>query len=154
MILPVTSQEFTMRSVVLAASLALAGLSGCVQSGTNAGVSQAQTISGTIVSVLSVIVSNRTDQTAGAIAGAVVGGVIGNQIGGGLGRDLATGVGAAGGALAGSRLAAGANDRVSQEWTIRLSDGRTVTLVQDGAFRVGQKVNLVTQGNSTRIVAA
>lgn len=143
-----------MRAIVLAASLACAGLAGCVQTGTTTGVTQTQTLSGTIVSVRPVSVSNNTDQAAGAIAGAIVGGVIGNQIGNGLGRDVATGLGAAGGALAGSRLAAGANTTTSSEWTVRLADGRTIAVVQDGTFRVGQKVNVVVSGNSTRLVAA
>jgi outer membrane lipoprotein SlyB len=143
-----------MRAIVLAASIALAGLSGCTPTGTTSGVTQTQTLSGTIVSVRPVSVSNNTDQIAGAVAGAVVGGVIGNQLGGGTGRDVMTGLGVLGGAAAGSRLAAGANTKTSNEWTVRLADGRTIAVVQDGAFRVGQKVNVVVSGNSTRLVAA
>jgi outer membrane lipoprotein SlyB len=143
-----------MRAVILIAALAFTGVAGCVNTGTTTTVSQAQTLSGTIVSVRPVTVSNNTDQIAGAVAGAVVGGIVGNQLGNGTGRDVMTGLGALGGAAAGSRLAAGANTKTSNEWTVRLADGRTVAVVQDGAFRVGQKVNVVVQGNSTRLVAA
>ena len=100
-----------MRAVILIAALAFTGVAGCVNTGTTTTVSQAQTLSGTIVSVRPVTVSNNTDQIAGAVAGAVVGGIVGNQFGGGTGRDVMTGLGALGGAAAGSRLAAGANNK-------------------------------------------
>jgi outer membrane lipoprotein SlyB len=143
-----------MKAVILVAALCLTGVAGCVNTGTTTTVSQAQTLSGTIIGVRPVTVTNQNDDIAGAVVGGLVGGLVGNQIGNGTGRDVATGLGAAGGAIAGSRLAANANNRSSYQWTVRLADGRTMTVVQDGNFGVGQRVNVVIQGNSTRLYAA
>lgn len=142
-----------MRTVVLIAALAFTGISGCVETSTTT-VTQAQTLSGTIIGVRPVAVTNPNSQVAGALAGAVVGGVVGNQFGGGRGNDVMTGLGAAGGAVAGSQIAKNASTRTSNEWTVRLADGRTIAVIQDGNFGVGQRVNVVIQGNSTRLVAA
>jgi outer membrane lipoprotein SlyB len=144
-----------MKPVLLIASLGFAALAGCVETTSSAPmqttqVAQAQTLSGTIVGVRNVNVTNRTNQVAGAVAGGLIGGLVGNQFGGGTGRDVMTVAGAVGGAAAGSRLA---QPDVAQEWSIRLTDGRTVTIVQNGNFVVGQRVNIVVQGNSARIVA-
>jgi outer membrane lipoprotein SlyB len=145
-----------MKSLLLVVPVALFGLAGCVQTGPsyqNTGVvSQQQSLNGTIVAVRNVQIDNPNDRTAGAVTGALVGGLVGNQLGGGRGRDVTTVLGAAGGALAGSQLAAGANSRVTQQWTVRLEDGRSVIVTQDGNFGIGQRVRIVTQGNSTRIV--
>ncbi len=84
----------------------------------------------------------------------MVGGIVGNQLGNGTGRDVMTGLVGLGRAAAGSRLAAGANTKTSNEWTVRLADGRTIAVVQDGAFSINQRVNVIVQGNSTRLVAA
>ncbi len=144
-----------MRAAFLIAPVLLVALAGCVPSttGTTQGnvVSQAQTLNGTIVSVRYVTVNNNTDRIAGGVAGAVVGGLVGNQIGGGSGRDIATAVGVLGGAAAGSQLAAGANATTSPEWTVRLEDGRTVSVVQNTNFQIGQRVRVVVQGNNVRL---
>jgi outer membrane lipoprotein SlyB len=145
-----------MRSAFLALPIAFAALAGCVDTtgGVGPTVTQAQTLRGTIVAVTPVVVGNNSDQVAGGVAGAVVGGLIGNQFGGGTGREVMTAAGAVAGAAAGSALARGANDRVSNQWTIRLADGRTMTVVQDGNFRVGQNVNVVRVRNSWQMTPA
>jgi outer membrane lipoprotein SlyB len=141
-----------MKAVVLMASLGLAALAGCVETTSSAPVqaTQAQTLSGTIVGVRNVAVPNQANQVAGAVAGGLIGGLVGNQFGGGTGRDVMTAAGAIGGAVAGSRMA---QQTVTQEWSVRLADGRVVTIVQAGSFAVGQRVSIVVQGNSARIVA-
>jgi outer membrane lipoprotein SlyB len=144
-----------MKPVLMIASLGLVALGACVETTSTAPmqtaqVSQAQTLSGTIVGVRNVNVASQTNQVAGAVAGGLIGGLVGNQFGNGTGRDVMTVAGAVGGAAAGSRLA---QPNVSQEWSVRLTDGRTVTIVQNGNFAVGQRVSIVVQGNSARIVA-
>jgi outer membrane lipoprotein SlyB len=144
-----------MKPVFLIATLGFAALGACVETTSSAPmqttqVSQAQTLSGTIVGVRNVNVPNQTNQVAGAVAGGLIGGLVGNQFGGGTGRDVMTAAGAVGGAVAGSRLA---QPNVSQEWSVRLADGRTVAIVQNGNFAIGQRVSIVVQGNSARIVA-
>jgi outer membrane lipoprotein SlyB len=145
-----------MKPVILIASLGLAALAGCVEPTASAPqqavpVAQAQTLSGTIVGVRNVNVPNQTNQVAGAVAGGLIGGLIGNQFGNGTGKDVMTVAGVAAGAAAGNRAAAAQS--VSQEWTVRLADGRTIGVVQKGNFYVGQRVSIVVQGNSARIVA-
>ncbi len=145
-----------MKSVVLIACLGLTALAGCVEPTTAVPqqavpVAQAQTLSGTIIGVRTVNVPNQTNQVAGAVAGGLIGGLIGNQFGNGTGRDVMTVAGVAAGAAAGNRAAA--IQSVSQEWTVRLADGRTFAIVQDGNFAVGQRVRIVTQGNRTYITA-
>jgi outer membrane lipoprotein SlyB len=142
-----------MKSPAVVLALALTALAGCVEpvATTAVPVSQAQTVNATIISVRQVAVPNTGNQVAGAVAGGLIGGLVGNQFGQGTGRDVATVAGAAGGAALGS--AAARSQNVATEWTVRLDDGRTFAIVQDGNFRIGQRVQLVTRGNSTTIVA-
>lgn len=143
-----------MKSPTFALALVLTALAGCVEPTINtatAPVSQAQTLNATIIGVRQVSVPNTGNQVAGAVAGGLIGGLVGNQFGGGRGKDVMTVAGALGGAAAGS--AAARTSSVATEWTVRLEDGRTFAIVQNGNFRVGQRVRLVTQGNTTTIVA-
>ena len=140
--------------------LLLIPLAGCDQPGGGGGyggfqtaaVSQSQVVYGTIVGVRQVSTGNNADQAVGAIAGGLAGGLLGNQFGGGSGRDVLTVAGAAGGALAGSQLA-GSNRRTAPEWTVRLTDGRSIAIVQNQNFRIGQNVRVVLDGNRARIEA-
>ena len=143
-----------MRTLAVVFALAIAPLAGCVESGGSASTAQVtQSQRGTIVSMRQVTTGpSQADQIAGAVAGGLVGGIVGNQFGGGSGRDAMTALGAVGGAAAGSRMAANANTQVVPEWTVRLEDGRTIAIVQNEAFRIGQNVTVVSQGNSIRIV--
>jgi outer membrane lipoprotein SlyB len=144
-----------MKTSALALGLALTALAGCVEPVATVTptvpVSQAQTQNATIIGVRQVAVPNQANQVAGAVAGGLIGGLVGNQFGQGTGRDVMTVAGAVGGAAAGS--AAARSQSVATEWTVRLDDGRTFAIVQDGNFRVGQRVQLVTRGNTVTIVA-
>jgi len=115
-------------------------------------VGRMQTVeAGTVTAVREV--SIHTDGSVVATAtGAVVGGVAGSTIGGGRGQTLATAGGAAAGAAAGNALSSGNQQGV--EVTVQLDAGRTVAVVQAGNpndFRVGDRVNVASDGVTTRV---
>jgi outer membrane lipoprotein SlyB len=147
-----------MRAAIFALPFLAMGLAGCdpalnTTTTSSAAVTQAQVFGGKIISVRQIQVNNNNDQIAGAVVGGLAGGLLGNQLGGGRGRDVTTTLGVLGGAAAGSQLARGANSRVTNEWTVRLDDGRTVSIVDDRGFRVGQRVNVVSDRNGVRLSA-
>jgi len=151
----------TLRFMVIAAPAALM-LAGCVPPNSGDTVSanqaqQAQTVNfGTILSVSPVTVQGGTaGNVTGALVGGVLGAALGNQVGGGLGNDLATAGGAVAGAAAGRAAGNAAGSQQSYEWTIRLESGQTVSVIQASpTFSVGQRVQVIQGGSSTRIAAA
>lgn len=81
---------------------------------------------------------------AGAVVGGIVGGVLGHQVGSGRGNTAATVVGAGAGALAGNEIEKRRSDEGQYRVTVRLSDGRDATFVQDNlnGLRVGDPVRV------------
>lgn len=145
-----------------ALALAAAGLMACTPATTgnvvNANQSQvAQTVNyGTVVGAQPVTVQggNMPATVVGTIAGGVIGGLIGDQIGKGRGQDIATGVGATAGAVAGNAAANAATTVQSTEWTVKLDNGSSISVIQASpVFSVGQRVQVVQSGNGvTRLV--
>lgn len=95
----------------------------------------------------------------GGVAGAAVGGVIGSQIGGGAGNVAATVVGAIAGAAAGSASEGALQNASGLRYTVRLDDGRVMTIVQhrkpsDRVMQPGQRVVIRTSGWRQRIEPA
>ena len=80
----------------------------------------------------------------GAVAGGVVGGLLGNQVGRGKGNTAATIVGAVGGAFAGHQTEKYVRAEKQLQVTVRLDDGTTRTVAQEGGNRwqVGDQVRL------------
>lgn len=118
---------------------------------------QMQTVQyGTIQSLRGVRIQG-TKSPIGAIGGAVVGGLLGSTVGGGRGKDLATVGGALAGGVAGSAIEEGATQQNGVEITVRLDNGRIVSIVQAvGAqmFSPGQRVQVITAPNGvTRVTA-
>lgn len=111
---------------------------------------------GTVVSARNVTVQGgEGEQLLGAIVGGVAGAALGNEIGGGRGQDLATVAGAAGGVAAGQAAARAAGSRASIEWTVQLDSGQTIAVVQrEPTFSIGQRVQVIGGGGSTRLQAA
>lgn len=85
---------------------------------------------------------------AGAVAGAVIGGVIGNQVGSGDGKTAATVAGAVVGGIAGNAIEKNSN-RTWYDVTVRMSDGRTLVVSQNGlnGIREGSRV-VIRDGNA------
>ena len=113
---------------------------------------------GTIIGVRQVLVQggNRGAELAGGAGGAAIGIAAGNQIGDGSGRDAARAIGGIIGAVAGSRAAQGATTQQSYEWTVRLDNGQTISVIQgEPTFGQGQRVQVVEgQGGLTRLIPA
>lgn len=94
----------------------------------------------------------------GAAAGMVLGAVAGGLIGGrGIGQAVGVAVGAAIGGTTGSAAEAAGQPRNGMAYTIRLLDGRVMTIVQHvppGApvFATGNGVVVETRGRAQRVV--
>jgi outer membrane lipoprotein SlyB len=117
----------------------------------------ASTVSyGTIVSSRAVrLQGNQGSQAAGAVLGGLAGAALGQEVGGGTGQVIATGVGATAGAAAGLQAGRTVAGRDSIEWTVRMDNGATITVIQgEPAFAVGQRVQVITGGGQTRLAPA
>ena len=148
---------------ILMATVASLGLTACAQPNMNSSVytpSAAmwaqQVNTGTVIAVRQVEIRNmngNSDAVIGAIAGGAAGALLGDQFGKGNGNTLMTGLGAVAGAAAGSSVAQSANRIPAQEWTVRLTNGQTIAVVQnDTNLFVGQHVRVINDGQRTRIV--
>jgi len=88
----------------------------------------------------------------GTIAGAVIGGLLGNTIGEGGGRAAATVAGAVVGGIGGNALEHHIAEKDGQEIVVRLRDGRTIAITQDGqGFAAGERVRVLTGPNGSRV---
>lgn len=109
---------------------------------------------GKITSVRNVKIEGGT--TAGTILGGVAGGLLGNEIGSGSTANTIGAIAGAGvGAAAGSHIQQGMGSRNGIEITVRLDGGGSISVVQEAnpreAFRVGERVRVLYNGNKTRV---
>ncbi|MCV6589807.1 MAG: glycine zipper 2TM domain-containing protein [Marinobacterium sp.] len=150
----------TLASIVV---LGLAGCSGPSLTGRSYSASEAryvQTVNyGVVQSVELVVIEGRTDGVVGTGAGAIIGGIAGSNIGGGRGQDIATVLGAIAGGVAGNKLEESATRKQGQEITIRLENGRVISVVQQVdetgmVFQPGQRVRVLEQNNTVRVVSS
>ena len=92
----------------------------------------------------------------GGVAGAVAGGIGGSTIGGGNGQTLATVAGVVAGGLLGDYVERKATEDSAFNMTIRLDNGSYISVVQKpekgGSFRVGDRVKVLSQGRTSRVV--
>ncbi|GAK15030.1 LOW QUALITY PROTEIN: putative outer membrane lipoprotein Pcp [Vibrio sp. JCM 19053] len=92
----------------------------------------------------------------GTIAGAAVGGILGSKVGGGSGSDIAAIGGGLLGGYAGSKAAEATAKRNGVNLTIRLEDGKIISIVQEAnpnmIFQPGQAVQINVSGNDARVV--
>ncbi|MFI9652440.1 outer membrane lipoprotein [Guyparkeria halopsychrophila] len=139
--------------------LALAGLaflSGCASSLSSDAYSrdsarQMQTVYyGTVESIRTVRIEG-TKTPIGTGAGAIGGGILGNQVGGGSGRALATVGGVLLGGMAGSAAEEGITRQTGYEISVRLDNGRSVSIVQaaDVSFQPGERVRVIEARDGT-----
>jgi len=98
-------------------------------------------VCGTVEAVTPVEVKGES-KGVGAVAGVVLGGVLGHQVGGGRGKDVATVLGAVGGGLAGNEVEKRYKSTTRYQLQIRMDDGRTRTVTQEGQMMVGQRVTV------------
>jgi outer membrane lipoprotein SlyB len=107
---------------------------------------------GTVESVRNALIVN-PQSGIGTVTGAALGGLGGSEIGGGKG-SIATGIlGAVAGGLIGQRIEAGASNRPGFEITVKLDNGevRAITQEADELFRPGDRVRLLSNGQTTRV---
>ncbi|MFO7582766.1 glycine zipper 2TM domain-containing protein [Guyparkeria sp.] len=131
-------------------------LAGCASSMSSGAYSrdtarQMQTVYyGTIQDVRTVQIEG-TKTPIGTGVGAVTGGILGSQVGGGTGRSLATVGGVVLGGLAGSAAEEGITRQTGYEITVRLDNGRTISVVQaaDIAFSPGERVRVIEARDGT-----
>ena len=143
-------------TLIVSMLLSLALVSGCASSlssgaYTRDSARQMQTVYyGTVESVRTVQIEG-TKTSVGTGAGAIAGGILGNQVGGGSGRALATVGGALLGGVAGSAAEEGITRQPGYEITVRLDNGRTVSIVQaaDVSFQPGERVRVIEARDGT-----
>lgn len=94
-----------------------------------------------------------TKTPVGAGAGAVVGGVAGSTMGGGRGSVIGATVGAVLGGVGGAAAEEAITRQKGVEITVKLDSGRLIAITQaaDEAFRVGDRVRVLTGGGTTRV---
>lgn len=110
--------------------------------------------SGKITSIRSVKFEG--DNKAGAILGGIAGGFLGNEIGSGSTANTAGAIGgAAVGAALGSHLEQSIGSRQGIEITVKLDNGRSVSVPQEvnprESFNVGDRVRVLSNGGTTRV---
>lgn len=110
---------------------------------------------GTIVSGRHVEIRNTSgdqDMIAGAAVGGIAGALLGEKLGKGKGKTVMTGAGAIAGAALGANVSKNANRSQSQEWIVKLDNGRTIAVVQDDPYlAIGARVTVIRSGAQTRL---
>ena len=96
---------------------------------------------------------------AGGLLGAGAGGAIGSRFGSGGGNVAATAAGIVVGAVVGAELENASLSSKGAQYTIRLDDGRIVTIVQhlkkdEGIMALGTRVVIRTVGRDQRVQPA
>lgn len=94
-----------------------------------------------------------TKSGVGTVAGGALGGLAGSNIGGGRGSIAGAIVGAVLGGVAGNTLEEKTTRETGQELTIRLDNGRTISVVQGGTerFEPGERVRVLSGQGETRV---
>jgi len=147
--------------LMMASALAIVGvLAGCANPNASSRVytfdqtQRAQTVVlADVTGVRPVMIQASAPSGFGAAAGGILGAVAGNSVGGGSGRRLTTVGGGIGGAMAGNAMENASSRRQGLEITLRLDNGQTRVIVQeaDVPIFVGQRVQVITHGNTTRV---
>jgi len=112
---------------------------------------------GVVESVELVVIEGRKNGVVGTGAGAIVGGIAGSNVGGGRGQAIATVLGAVAGGVVGNKIEENASRKQGQEITVRLENGRIISVVQEveetgAVFQPGQRVRILEQHNTVRVV--
>ncbi|MGQ5521950.1 hypothetical protein ACUHMQ_01675 [Chitinimonas sp. PSY-7] len=116
-------------------------------------MSESRVRTGVIESVRPVKI--QSDSDLGKIMGAVIGGVAaGGNIGKGKGSIVSGTIGAAVGGGAGNAIGKQANSKDALEIVLQMDSGEVISIVQeaDVPLAVGQKVRVISQGRTSRVV--
>lgn len=113
-----------------------------------------QTVRMGVVESIRNVTIDKGSSGVGTVAGGALGGIAaGSAIGGGNGALAAGIVGALAGGLVGNHVEANMANRPGLEITVRLDNGelRAITQDADEAFRIGERVRLLSNGRTTRV---
>jgi outer membrane lipoprotein SlyB len=94
-----------------------------------------------------------TKSEIGTGAGAIVGAIAGSSTGQGKGSSIGAVLGAVAGGVVGAAAEEGYTREDGVEVTVRLENGRLISVVQGGKeqFQVGDKVRILGSGGETRV---
>ncbi len=133
-------------------------LSGCASGvgGKDYTRAQARTVQEVQMGVVDSVREVRIEGTKtpiGAGAGAVVGGVAGSTMGGGRGSIVGAAIGAVLGGVGGAAAEEAVTRKTGVEITVKLDSGRLLAVTQgaDETFRAGDRVRVLTGGDTTRV---
>lgn len=133
-------------------------LSGCASGvgGKDYTRAQARTVQEVQMGVVDSVRQVRIEGTKtpiGAGAGAVVGGVAGSTMGGGRGSIVGATIGAVLGGVGGAAAEEAVTRKTGVEITVKLDSGRMLAVTQgaDESFRTGDRVRVLTGGDTTRV---
>ncbi len=114
-----------------------------------------QVLIGTVVRLNAVTIDG-DGNVIGTIGGAAIGGILGSAVGAGKGSDVAAVAGGLLGGVLGNKASSELSKRDGVNIVVKLDNGKTVAIVQqvdkEMIFRVGDKVNVYTQGGISRVV--
>ena len=107
---------------------------------------------GTVESLRAIKIEG-TKTSIGAGAGAVAGAIAGSSVGKGKGSAVGSVLGAVGGGMVGAAAEEGLTREDGMEITIRLENGRLISIVQAGKdqFQPGDKVRILDVGGESRV---
>jgi len=107
---------------------------------------------GVVESVRDVKIDAR-DTGVGTTTGAVLGGIAGSEAGKGRGSVAGAVAGAVVGGIIGQSIEKANNDRKGVEVTVKLDSGKLIAVTQeaDEAFRVGDRVRILSGQGATRV---
>lgn len=144
-------------TITLISSLGLTGCANDLDADTYSRdqVRQVATVeTGTIKSLKLVKISGEENWIGGGTS-AVLGGAAGSLAGGGNGHIVSAVIGAVAGGLLGEITQEGLTKAKGVEITIQKNTGQEISIVQqveqDQVFRVGDKVRILQEGNTTRV---
>ncbi|CAK0776865.1 Outer membrane lipoprotein pcp [Gammaproteobacteria bacterium] len=146
-------------SLPMVATAALLGVGGCATEGLgNADYSRTQArgeqhIRAGVVEYVRPVKIEGTNTGVGAMAGASLGGLAASEIGQGTGSIAAAIGGAVLGAVAGQMAEAALTKEEGLEITVELDSGKKIAVTQaaDEMFRVGDRVRILGNGETTRV---
>lgn len=107
-----------------------------------------------VVESMREVLMEGTKSNAGTVAGGVIGGIAGGGLGGGRGSAISSVLGAIVGGIVGAGVEENATRKRALEYTIRLDDGRMISLVQEDAgegIHPGERVRVLSGSGESRV---
>lgn len=148
-------------AVMVATAGLFAGCSTAHHNGTVYSASEANQVHtvryGVIDDAQRVVVEGNTNGEIGTVSGGIIGGIAGSSLGGGRGSAIYSVLGVLAGGTLGKELEKHFTRTDAQQMTIRLENGRIISIVQalsenEQPFAMGTRVKVVEQGNKVVVL--